>query len=85
MNIKIKYTNIITKIWRNLLKYWQELVMFCQLFASVALTLNFKGLFYTYSHRSLTMLYCEIFLKATLLNQSRTNGPINAHLTIAQV
>ena len=41
VNIKNKYTNLITKIWRNLLEYWQELVILCQCFASVTLTLTF--------------------------------------------
>ena len=61
VNIKIKYTNLITKIWRNLLKYWQELVILCQFCASVTLTLTFKELFWTCCHDSFTMVYCNIF------------------------
>ena len=59
MHINIKYTNLITKILRNLLQYWQKAVVLCQFFASVTLTMTFKRLFKTYCHYFLTMLYCH--------------------------
>ena len=64
MNIKIKYTNQITKkIWRKVLKYCQELVILGQFLAFV--TLTFKKIILDILSLFLNnVVLCNIFLKA---------------------
>ena len=64
MNIRIKYTNQITKNKEKLLKNWQKSVILGQFLAFVTLTLTIKRLFLDILSLFLNnVVLCNIFLK----------------------
>ena len=68
MNIRIKYTNIITKNKEKILNNWQKSVILGQFLAFVTLTLTFKRLFLDILSLFLyNDVLCNIFLKKKLI------------------
>ena len=66
MNIRIKYTNQITKNKKKVRKNWQLSVILGQFLAFVTLTLTFKRLFLDILSLFLNNdVLCNIFLKKT--------------------
>ena len=64
MNIRIKYTNQITKNKEKTTKKWQKSVILGQFLAFVTLTLTFKRLFLDISSLFLNnVVLCKIFPK----------------------